>query len=122
VPDSAPVVTAHDPDGAARPTPSQSRPPSRADAYSAGSGDLRDGSQDIVTVTEIRHRWEPTDPIPEGWRRGNQVFVGEFLEVFVYDPAVPYSERKKDGSTDRWIKFRKVNERRYVTKWEADDA
>ena len=75
-----------------------------------------------VLTPEKRHRWEPTEPIPEGWRQGIQCFVGDFLEVFVYDPAVPYSERKPDGSTDRWIKFRKVNEQRFVTEWEAVDV
>lgn len=73
-------------------------------------------------TAENRHRWVPTEPIPEGWRSGNKCFVVDDLDVFFYDPAVPYDQRKQDGSTDRWIKHRKVNERRYVTEWEAVDV
>lgn len=70
-------------------------------------------------VSETRFDWKPEEPIPDGWRSGNTALIEDYLDVFFYDPEVPYRERKDDGSTDRWIKHRKVIRRRYVTNWEV---
>lgn len=73
----------------------------------------------VALVPETRIKWLPIEPVPEGWASGNQCFVDDYLDVFFFDPKVPYRERKDDGSTDRWIKHRKITERRYVSAWEA---
>ena len=69
---------------------------------------------------ETRFQYLPSEPIPAGWRRGNQSFVDDDLHVFWYDPAVPFEDRKDDGSTHRWVVHRRVVERRMVSEWEAE--
>lgn len=61
---------------------------------------------------EVRYRYEPTEPIPEGWRFVRNEFDHQ------KDPKRPYWALYNDGGILKWVELQRITQRRFVTEWE----